>query len=1400
MPTDPFAHLDESIIRTSEIAAGTIFVSYSRKNRDIAKALYAKLERMGFRLWRDVHDIPAGEDDWWHSIQDAIRECETMILCMSMPALRSPVVGDEWAYAREQGKRIIPVVVDDIWDHPDVTSGAFTLPNWMQRRNWIDFRASKPEYEAAWANLIRTLNETYTSKRFISMTPELPPRFVRRVADMDAVIRGLVDDQNDAVAMTTALKGAGGYGKTTLAKAVARDVRIQGAFDDGILWVTLGEQLLKLSPDALQTALIDRASDLIKLLTGTVPVIKTLDAARTELQAAIGDLYVLLVIDDVWDARHLAPFMVKTKHAACLITTRSLETVNRDDILKQTVDKMTPIEAVELLGAGFDAAEVQGNDTALRRLARELREYPLVLALANTQIANYAHDMRLTLADAIQLANETLAEQGVLGFDDASSDDRNHAVNLTLDVSIRQLAPEVRQRMYRELAIFPEDALIPLTTLERYWGMNKIATLQFCQTLYRKTALLHSFEGMAIRIHDVFRDCLLRDWTMDELQALHVRLIERLGDVYALPDDYAWRTVAYHLLAAGHADHLREMLLDYRWLQAKLETTDVNALVADCEAWLGEARGAGGGQMDGKNAVSTNAAASESVRTPFMASTDTTASETIRLLRSALGMSAHILTYDKAQLAAQLHGRLYRHNDLPAIAALRSACADAPGLCAIDNGYDALLPAGGNLLATFSGHTDSVNGALALDDDSILSWSDDTTLRRWGRDGVLLATFSGHERSVNGALALNDGSILSWSRAIGNYDFALRRWDRNGLLLTTFIGHFGDVRGALALDDGSILSWSEDSTLIRWMHDGTLIAKFIGHKNWVNGVLILDDGTLLSWSHDGTMLRWNRDGYVLTILKGHISSVLGVLTLDDGIVLSWSGDGTLRRWGRDGKCLATFSGHAEQVYGALGLDDGTLLSWSEDGTLRRWNNDGTLLATFSGHTGRVNGALALDGGSILSWSDDGTLRRWRRDGVLLATFSGHTDKVDGTLILENSIVSWSWDGTLRSWRWDGTLIRTFYGHISIINGSLVLESGGIILSWSHDTTVRTWNLDGMALTTFKGHESSVNGALALDDRTLLSWSDDEILQRWGRDGTALATFRGHRGYVRDALALEDGSILSWADDGTLRRWARDGTLLGTFSGHTSWVNGALALEDASILSWSSDKTLRRWRSDGMMQVTFSGHKKSVYRVIALVDGTLLSCSSDGTLRRWTRDGVTLAIFNEHEGIVWNAIELEDGSILSWASDNTLRRWNRDGQLLSLFSGHDGQVWGAIALDDGSIVSWSGDLTLRRWARDGTQLAMLDEYCWGDKARIFAWAREEGFDGNLLYPTKVEPYLQGKRVARDGNSVFVYDPDSGATQARWTGDAGITCLAVLGEDVIAAGDNVGRVVFLRWRGV
>jgi hypothetical protein len=113
----------------------------------------------------------------------------------------------------------------------------------------------------------------------VEMAPKPPEDFVERRAEFGALKKLLLDRKGDAVAITAALQGAGGYGKTTLANALAHDADIHDAYLDGVLWVTLGEK-----PESLLLII----SDLITRLTGTQPDLNTINAASA-FGEALGD-------------------------------------------------------------------------------------------------------------------------------------------------------------------------------------------------------------------------------------------------------------------------------------------------------------------------------------------------------------------------------------------------------------------------------------------------------------------------------------------------------------------------------------------------------------------------------------------------------------------------------------------------------------------------------------------------------------------------------------------------------------------------------------------------------------------------------------------------------------------------------------------------------------------------------------------------------------------------------------------------------------------------------------------------------------------------------------------------------------------------------------------------------
>ncbi len=74
------------------------------------------------------------------------------------------------------------------------------------------------------------------------MAPDLPSTWVPRPGEFDQVLTHLLHPIGaQPVAITTAVHGAAGYGKTTLATALCHDDRVLEAFDDGVLWTSLGQ-------------------------------------------------------------------------------------------------------------------------------------------------------------------------------------------------------------------------------------------------------------------------------------------------------------------------------------------------------------------------------------------------------------------------------------------------------------------------------------------------------------------------------------------------------------------------------------------------------------------------------------------------------------------------------------------------------------------------------------------------------------------------------------------------------------------------------------------------------------------------------------------------------------------------------------------------------------------------------------------------------------------------------------------------------------------------------------------------------------------------------------------------------------------------------------------------------
>src|SRR6266568_3253400 len=538
---------------TSTDRAPRVFLSYARTDGEpFATELRQRLEAEHIPLWQDRVGLEGGKD-WWLQITEALDTVEFMVLVMTPAAMDSETVRKEWRYARQQGVCVYPIK-----GKPELDFNS--LPHWMSSAHFYDLDYELPK-------LVNDLNTRCQQVRFPFMVEDLPADFVARPKEFEALIEKLLDQRHEEpIAITAALRGAGGYGKTTMAKALCHDERIQQAFDDGILWVTLGEK---------PANLVGKVEDLIYLLSHERPGFTDSHAAGARLAELLADRDILLVVDDVWDSTHVKPFLQGGTRCARLVTTRN-EEVLPANTQSLVVDAMQPGEAVQLLSSGLKPDTLTTTDLqALRALVARLGEWALLLKLANGVLRDRVGRGE-ALANALAYLNKALDRRGLTAFDADNAQARDAAVSATLRVSFDLLQEEQYAR-YQELAVFPEDKDIPLATLEKLWGatggLDDFETEELCQMLYQHSLLLtFDLVTRTIRLHDVIRS-YLQTAVGDALPALHARLL----DAYALtrwadlPDDepYLWDHLAEHLIAAGRLAELVATVKDLRYLANK---------------------------------------------------------------------------------------------------------------------------------------------------------------------------------------------------------------------------------------------------------------------------------------------------------------------------------------------------------------------------------------------------------------------------------------------------------------------------------------------------------------------------------------------------------------------------------------------------------------------------------------------------------------------------------------------------------------------------------------------------------------------------------------------------------------------------------------------------------------
>ena len=700
---------------------------------------------------------------------------------------------------------------------------------------------------------------------------------------------------------------------------------------------------------------------------------------------------------------------------------------------------------------------------------------------------------------------------------------------------------------------------------------------------------------------------------------------DRLAKMSPEKRRYWLQSLPTHLADAGEAERLNWLLTNFEFLEAKIVALDPQQLIHDYE------------KCDGTS---------------------------LRLVQDAIRLSAHILREDKTQLAGQLLGRLLSL-DVPTIQALMEQVRCVRVGAWLRPLTASLTPAGGPLLCTLMGHTESITSVgVTADSQRAITASADCSLKVWDLpNAVELYTLHGHGGPVTAVAVTPDGQ-----RAISaSQDETLKFWDleRGVLLGTLFSGRVSAV--AISPDGRRSLSCSGPDRL------------FPGHGATMLRAAIERPASGLG-SVDSPLRMWDLEaGIELVTLRGHTAPVNVVAITPDGRkAISASEDRTLKVWDLvNGVEIHTLRGHTRGVTTLTLLPDGrraiscaespmpplkistndfsspdVLESWKEDRTLRVWDIDrGTEVRTLPlKGTGVIKGVtVGLGDFMVISTAGNASLRVWNPEtGVEQVKLCGHAFGVSPVTVTPDLryVVSAS-DRDLKIWdleRETQERLATL-AHSGAVTAVAVTPDERRATSTAQDSTLKVWDLhSGVEMYVLDVLDENqvadiVGFAVTSDGRIAVSASGGGTLKVWDLEqGAHLKTLRGHSSPVTAVAVTPDGRrCISTSRDNTLQIWDLEvGILEGLGNPITDTIGVWVTPDGRRAITASGDGTLKVWDLErGAHLHTLRGHDGPVTGVAVTPDGRrAISTSRDNTLRVWDlHSGVEMDVLDEHPSLV-----------------------------------------------------------------------------------------------------------------------------------------------------------------------
>ncbi|WP_130472826.1 hypothetical protein, partial [Candidatus Magnetaquicoccus inordinatus] len=502
-----------------------------------------------------------------------------------------------------------------------------------------------------------------------------------------------------------------------------------------------------------------------------------------------------------------------------VITTRMRHIVKELECHELTVDVMQEGEAVDLLASNLSADAQTRN--SLKPLAKILSYWALPLSLSNGRLRERLQNKR-TVADAIRIEMELLREGGLSEFNTDLTENQRRIPSLSLKLSI-DLLDSTQRGLFLDLAIFPEDEVIPVALIYRLWKARLPNAWQDkigFRLLYKLfgLSLLQKFidsddSNAHIKLHDIVLKHL-HDLCGNSITTIHQALVDSYKDAnnrYQLESSrsgynllsgknylelqyeltYIWKFIKHHLYGANRKNDWFSLLFNIEFIAKR---TWILAGPVETAQDLDEAKA--WSDQSGMATASNRKLIACYKHAAHLLTGSPSWQELGRILIQKLWS---VLTLEQFRGMADLN--LY----LPMLVPV-SPPPDQPSFTEEMDGSE----------RREEGHAAWVVSCLQLSANQFVSTSSDKTVKLWTWTGrgqpKVTATLRGHSGKVRACAKVSEELLVT-----AGEDGRLVLWDvNNRVIFKLLVFHTKAVIDCTVIADGRVVSVSEDGCICLW--------------------------------------------------------------------------------------------------------------------------------------------------------------------------------------------------------------------------------------------------------------------------------------------------------------------------------------------------------------------------------------------------------------------------------------------------------------------------------------------------------------------------------------------------------------------------------------------------------